>query len=117
MSAFGEDDDGHTYLEAVLLHCCSPVGDQDLLDIIKRARAAFGLSRRGKHRAAWRVLESSGLTLLPTLMAELGVGRSHGPRAAFYCPVRDQTFIIGYDWRLTERIDYQPHSQTTKEDV
>ena len=103
LSAFGTDEAGNTYLDAVRAHCCTPVaGDDQVHEAIAAARDAFnqaGQCQRGKE-AAWEVLEGAGLILLPVLMQELGVNRQRGPRAAFYSEWLQQSFILTYSWRL-----------------
>lgn len=102
MIAFGADEDGAEYLDAIKAHCCGPAGEIDLPELVCRARAASRVAGHGLagRRAAWRVLEQAGLELLPDLMADIGAARRSGPRAAFYCPVQGQTYILGFDWRL-----------------
>lgn len=102
MIAFGSDEDGTEFLTAVKTHCCAPAGEIDLPALARQAKASSRAAGHGLpgRRAAWRTLELAGLELLPALMAEIGVERRSGPRAAFHCPELGQSYILGFDWRL-----------------
>lgn len=103
MAAFGSDEVGNTYLDAVRRYCCTPeVGGEALQEIVQDAKAAFilaGNCDRGK-RAAWDVLESAGMVLMHDRMKQLGVARPRGPRAAFFCPAQGRVFVLTYAWHL-----------------
>jgi hypothetical protein len=102
MTAFGSDEYGHQFLEAVVLHCTPLSGDAWLEAVVQNAKTAFresGFGMPGK-RAAWTALEDAGLNILPDMMDAIGVNRSHGPRAAFFYPLLDKAFIVSYNWQI-----------------
>ena len=104
LSAFGEDDLGYTYLDAIKQFCCMPSEEEMWLDeLVREARRAYdraGHSQTGR-QAAWRVFRRAGMILLHDRMEELKVetGRLR-PRAAFAWPSKSMTVIIATNWRV-----------------
>lgn len=109
LSAFGEDDLGYTYLDAVKRFCCCPSDEELWLeDLVKRARRAYedaGLSR-SRRQAAWRVIRRAGMILLHDRMLDMRVWelRRKRPRAVFRWPSRRLTIVIGTNWKI-DRIE------------
>lgn len=104
LAAFGEDELGYTYLEAIKRFCCLPSQEEAWLeDLVRRARQAHdqaGQSRNGRE-AAWAVLRRAGMILLHDRMEELRVGAGIlRPRAAFRWPGTGRTVIVGAGWKL-----------------
>ncbi|MDP2359187.1 MAG: hypothetical protein Q8O14_00325 [bacterium] len=106
LAAFGEDEHGGSYLDAVKRFCCMPHEEDVWLDnLVRQARQAHdraGQSRAGRE-AAWEVLCQAGMVLLHDLMNELQVQveRKRKPRAAFYWPAMAVTVIINTNWRVS----------------
>ncbi|MDP1592331.1 MAG: hypothetical protein Q8M07_31505 [Prosthecobacter sp.] len=104
LAAFGEDELGYTYLDAIKRFCCIPSEEDAWLDeLVRRARAAHdqaGQSRMGRE-AAWRVLRRAGMILLHDRMDELKVGQGiMKPRAVFLWPTTSRTLTIATNWRV-----------------
>lgn len=105
LAAFGEDELGYTYLEAIKRFCCLPSQEDAWLDeLVRRARLAHdraGQCRAGRE-AAWSVLRRAGMILLHDMMAELRVGTSRmKPRAAFLWPGRGVRVVVAANWKTT----------------
>ncbi len=109
LSAFGEDENGTTYLDAIKQFCCVPNEEEAWLgDLVRRARRAHdraGQSATGR-QAAWRVLRRAGMILLHDLMDDLKVETGKlKPRAAFRWPEMSITVIVTTTWKLDTRTD------------
>lgn len=103
MAAFGSDEDGNSYLQAVMQHCCDPgPEDEALLDLVHRARQAYrDAGSYGKGRAAARgVLLQAGLVMLDDRTPTGGRGTRRAPLAVFYFPERGQAYILSRTWHL-----------------
>lgn len=102
LSAFGEDDLGYTYLDAVKRFCCCP-SDEDLWleDLVKRARKAYehAGSRRSRRQAAWRVFRRAGMILLHDEMGKRGRGKQR-PQAVFSWPSRAMIVMVTTAWKV-----------------
>lgn len=104
LAAFGEDELGYTYLDAIKRFCCIPSEEDAWLDeLVRRARAAHdqaGQSRTGRE-AAWRVFRRAGMILLHDRMDELKVGQGIlKPRAVFCWPMTSRTITVATNWRV-----------------
>jgi hypothetical protein len=105
LAAFGEDEHGETYLDAVKRFCCLPSEEDVWLDnLVRKARMAndrAGKSRAGRE-AAWRVLRRAGMILLHDLMDELQVlvEGKRKPRAAFLWPCKAIFVIVTTEWKI-----------------
>ena len=109
LAAFGEDERGDTYLDAVKRFCCLPSEEDAWLeDLVRRARQAHdaaGQSRNGRE-AAWAVLRRAGMILLHERMRELRVGAGIlKPRAAFRWPGIRREVVVGAGWKLKVHAD------------
>ena len=109
LAAFGEDERGDTYLEAVKRFCCLSSPEEAWLeDLVRRARQAHdaaGQSRAGRE-AAWAVLRRAGMILLHERMKELRVGAGIlKPRAAFRWPGIRREVVVGAGWKLKVHAD------------
>jgi len=104
LAAFGEDERGDTYLDAVKRFCCLPSEEDVWLDELvraaHRAHDRAGSCQTGR-MAAWRVFRRAGMILLHDFMEDLQVetGRLK-PRAAFYWPAKAMTVVITTNWRV-----------------
>ena len=108
LAAFGVDDLGYTYLDAIRQFCCIPSDEdawlEDLVKAAKRAHDRAGHSRTGQ-AAAWTVLRRAGMILLHDLMEDLKVGGKMKPRAAFRWPSQGITVIVSNSWKPTSMPD------------
>lgn len=109
LAAFGVDDLGYTYLDAVKQFCCVPNEEEAWLeDLVRKAHRAHdraGRSTTGR-QAAWRVLRRAGMILLHDLMDDLKVETGkRKPRAAFRWPEMAMTVIVTTNWKLDTRTD------------
>lgn len=103
MAAFGSDEDGNSYLQAILQHCCTPNHeDETLLELIHRARSAYrDAGSFGKGRLAARgVLVQAGMVLLDDREQALAGGTQRAPLAVFYVPDMGQAYILSCTWHL-----------------
>lgn len=104
LAAFGEDEQGYTYLEAIKRFCCLPSDEEAWIDdLVREAHRAYlraGACQKGQ-AAAWRVLRRAGMILLHDLMADLRVGAGRlKPRAAFRWPTTTATtIIVATNWK------------------
>ncbi|MFA7331083.1 MAG: hypothetical protein WC326_08425 [Candidatus Delongbacteria bacterium] len=103
LAAFGEDDLGYTYLDAVKQFCSQPSEEERWLDeLVRQARIAHdraGLRRSGRH-AAWSVFRRAGMILLHNEMHEMKVKGKHGPRAVFLWPATALMVVVGTNWQV-----------------
>lgn len=104
LAAFGEDELGYTYLDAIKRFCCLPSDEDAWLDeLVRAARQAHdlaGSSQLGR-LAAWRVFRRAGMILLHDRMEELQVGRGIlRPRAVFRWPMASRTITVATNWRV-----------------
>ncbi|MDP2361996.1 MAG: hypothetical protein Q8O14_14810 [bacterium] len=102
LAAFGVDESGYTYLDAVKQHCCAGLAREDWLEaLIRRARKAYIAAGRSKYgqRAAWAVFRRAGMIMLHDLMDDLSEGRKLGPMAAFQSPRTAEIVIIRRSWK------------------
>ncbi len=104
LAAFGQDERGYQYLDAIKLHCGIKSAEDEWMDnLVRRARQAHdeaGHCQRGQE-AAWRVFRRAGMILFHDLMLEVGVGKPFKPRAVFYSPVMARTMVVGPHWKLS----------------
>lgn len=109
LAAFGVDDLGYTYLDAIKQFCCLPSDEDVWLDeLVRRARKAYtenGGSRTGQE-AAWRVFRRAGMILLHDRMDTMKVQnfKIRAPRAAFIWPSKSLTIIVTTDWRVDKDV-------------
>ncbi|MDP2360615.1 MAG: hypothetical protein Q8O14_07665 [bacterium] len=104
LAAFGVDDTGHTYLDAIKQHCCVKSDeDQWMEDLVRRAHQVHdraGHSAMGRN-AACDFFRKAGMVLLPDFMDDLGVGGTLKPRAAFWWPAALTTVIVHTNWKVS----------------
>lgn len=113
LAAFGEDELGYTYLDAIKRFCCLPSEEEAWLEeLVRRARQAHdaaGQSRRGRE-AAWAVLRRAGMILRHDRMAELRVGAGIlRPRAAFLWPGLNHEVVVSVHWKPVIQQDVPRH--------
>lgn len=101
LAAFGVDDLGYTYLEAVKRFCCIPSDEEVWLeDLINMAKLAF--ERAGSHRsrqqAACRVFRRAGMILLHDEMKKRAKGECR-TQVVLIWPTMEKMVMITNKWK------------------
>lgn len=103
LAAFGEDDLGYTYLDAIKQFFSLPSDEEVWLnELARQARHAHDMAclRNSGRQAAWSVFRRAGMLLLHDEMNKRVKGHRR-PWAVFAWPGTRMVVTVGAGWRVT----------------